>query len=100
MKPDCRHVIRGLPLELAMTPGELVMYSILRGDEPPVEVSLAVLGDKRISLASKKAGTSERNPRTRALAKSNPRVLANAITPFRFCGNSLSQCAAEGARKT
>jgi hypothetical protein len=53
MKPDCRHVIRGLPLELAMTPGELVMYSILRGDEPPVEVSLAVLGDKRISAASK-----------------------------------------------
>ena len=43
MKPDCRHVIRGLPLELAMTPGAA------------------------------------------ALAKSNPRVLANAITPFRFC---------------
>ena len=53
MKPDRRHVIPGLPLELAMTPGELVMYSILRGDEPPVEVSLAVLGDKRISAASK-----------------------------------------------
>ena len=46
MKPDCRHVIPGLPLELAMTPGELVMYSILRGDEPPVQVYLAVLGDK------------------------------------------------------
>jgi hypothetical protein len=28
------------------------MYSILRGDEPPVEVSLAVLG-KRKSAASK-----------------------------------------------
>ena len=98
MKPDCRHVIRGLPLELAMTPGELVMYSILRGDEPPVEVSLAVLGKRKLLQA--KAGASERNPRTRALAKSNPRVLANAITPFRFCGNSLSQCAAEGARKT
>jgi hypothetical protein len=53
MKPDCRHVIRGIPLELAVTPGALVMYSILRGDEPPVEVSLAVLGDKRISAASK-----------------------------------------------
>jgi hypothetical protein len=53
MKPDCRHVIRGIPLELAVTPGELVMYSILRGEEPPVEVSLAVLGDKRISAASK-----------------------------------------------
>jgi hypothetical protein len=36
-----------------MTPGELVMYSILRGDEHPVEVSLAVLGDKRVSAASK-----------------------------------------------
>jgi hypothetical protein len=33
MKPDCRHVIRGLPLELAMTPGELVMYSRLRSGE-------------------------------------------------------------------
>jgi hypothetical protein len=29
-----------------MTPGELVMYSILRGDEPPVEVYFGVLGDK------------------------------------------------------
>jgi hypothetical protein len=26
--------------------------------------------------------------------KSKPKVLANAINPFRFCGNSLSQCAA------
>jgi hypothetical protein len=29
-----------------MTPGELVMYSILRGDEPPVEVYLAGLREK------------------------------------------------------
>jgi hypothetical protein len=29
-----------------MTPGELVMYSIMGGDERPVEVYLAVLGDK------------------------------------------------------
>jgi hypothetical protein len=36
-----------LRLELAMTPGEPVMYSILRGDEPPVEVSLAVLAGRR-----------------------------------------------------
>ena len=40
MKPDCRHVIRGLPLELAMTPGELVMYSILRGGELGLNCSL------------------------------------------------------------
>ena len=56
MKPDCRHVIRGLPLELAMTPGELVMYSILRGDEPPVEVSLAVLGAQAAAAKTLKVG--------------------------------------------
>ena len=35
-----RRVIRGLPLELAMTPGELVMYSILRGGELGLNCSL------------------------------------------------------------
>ena len=103
MKPDCcRHVIPGLQLELDMTPGELVMY--LRGDEPPVEVYLAVLGDKDfrrlhrtyIGCKQRLAHLIETGAWERC--KSKPKVLANAINPFRFCGNSLSQCAAEGAQ--
>ena len=96
MKPDCRHVIRGLPLELAMTPGELVMYSILRGDEPPVEVSLAVLGDKdfrrlhRAYIGCKQRLAHLIETRARQRLQEQAKGACKCNHPFRFCGNSLS----------
>jgi hypothetical protein len=79
---DSRHVIKGKRLELAMTPGELVMYI------PPCAATnlrlkcLSPCSATSVYRLQAKAGASERNPRTAALARATQGCLQMQSPPL------------------